>query len=279
MTKNHEGKKRKSGGFRNAAEGVALLAAMAVLCVSIWQLASIYLEYRAGDEAYDNLEDSFIHMDEIVDMQKPEPEEEEGAELLEKEEYFPAITVDYAGLAAVNKELTGWLYIPALDLGYPVVQGKDNSFYQSHTFEKKENRAGAIFMDYRCDAGLTDLNTIIYGHNMKNGSMFGTLKKFGQEESLYEEDPWFYYFTENEIRKYRIISYYVTKDGSSSYAFPSAGKEYESWRDMILNYSVRRCTEELPEGAPVMTLSTCYGRAGGDLRFLVHGILTAVAEN
>ena len=78
----------------------------------------------------------------------------------------------------------GWLRIRALGISYPVVQGEDNDFYLHRTFEKEDNFAGCIFVNCDNSGNFTDQNTIIYGHNMKDGSMFGKLKKFREEQIL-----------------------------------------------------------------------------------------------
>ncbi len=86
--------------------------------------------------------------------------------------------IDFTQLLSVNSDIVGWLRIRALDISYPVVQGKDNDYYLHRTFEKTDNFAGCLFVNSYNMGDFTDQNTIIYGHNMKNGSMFGKLKNF-----------------------------------------------------------------------------------------------------
>lgn len=270
--KNH---KKKRGKRWSPAEIVILIAAAAVLCVSAFQLVSIFLEYKAGSDAYDSLRNRYVQINgEKVEDQAGETENGEGTEA----ESFPDITIDFDQLEAINQALTGWIYIPVLDIEYPVVQGTNNTYYLDHTFEKKENKAGAIFMDYSADPQMTDYNTFIYGHNMKNGSMFGKLKNFIRDEELCDSRPYIYYFTREKIYQYLIVSYYVTEDGSYSYSLPADETEYEDYVSYILMQSPYKCSREIPQEGPVLSLSTCYGSAGGTQRFLVHGILTAVQD-
>lgn len=124
-------------------------------------------------------------------MKEPEPEDQEPevedtkpAQKGEAETEEGFFEVDFDGLKAQNPDVAAWIQIPALEVSYPVVKGTDNEYYLHHMFDGQEHKNGSIFIDYHNQADFTDHNTIIYGHNMKNGSMFGTLSRY-QEESLY----------------------------------------------------------------------------------------------
>lgn len=97
------------------------------------------------------------------------------------------------------------LYIGALDLSYPVVQGEDNQYYLHHTYEKTENFAGTLFADKKNAPDFSDPNTIIYGHNMKNGTMFGSLKKF-KDQAVYNAEPYIWLLTPDVNYQYEIFS-------------------------------------------------------------------------
>lgn len=272
IRKNHKRKHRRRW---SPAEIAILIVAAAVLCVSAFQLVSIFLEYKAGNDAYDSLRNKYVQINGEKVEAKAEDAENDAEPGVEN---FPDITIDFDQLEVINQALKGWIYIPALNIEYPVVQGTDNIYYLDHTFEKKENKAGAIFMDYNADPLMTDYNTFIYGHNMKNGSMFGKLKNFIRDEELCDSRPYIYYFTREKNYQYLIVSYYVTEDGSYSYSLPANETEYEDYLSYILALSPYKCSREIPEEGPILTLSTCYGNAGGTQRFLVHGILTAAQD-
>lgn len=272
IRKNHKRKHRRRW---SPAEIAILIVAAAVLCVSAFQLVSIFLEYKAGNDAYDSLRNKYVQINGEKVEAKAEDAENDAEPGVEN---FPDITIDFDQLEVINQALKGWIYIPALNIEYPVVQGTDNIYYLDHTFEKKENKAGAIFMDYNADPQMTDYNTFIYGHNMKNGSMFGKLKNFIRDEELCDSRPYIYYFTREKNYQYLIVSYYVTEDGSYSYSLPADETEYEDYLGYILALSPYKCSREIPEEGPILTLSTCYGNAGGTQRFLVHGILTATQD-
>lgn len=271
-------KRRKSGRF-SPVEIIILVVAAAVLCISAFELIGIFLEYKAGSDAYDALRNRYVT---VVPESGAQEEEEQGtAEKMAEPvsaDYFPEYAIDFDALGAVNGDAAGWIYIPALGIDYPVVQGADNEYYLTRTFEKKENKSGAIFMDSGANPQMTDYNTFVYGHNMKNGSMFGKLKNFQRDPSLCEEMPYIFYYTRERQYKYLIVSYYVTVDGSDSYFLPATEEAYENYRSLILRKTSYECGQEIPEDAPILTLSTCYGNAGGEQRFLVHGVLEEVRD-
>lgn len=86
--------------------------------------------------------------------------------------------IDFDELRAINEDIVAWIQIPRIGVDYPVVQGKDDEPYLHYTFDGIANKAGSIFLDYRNRADFTDSKVILYGHNMKDGSMFSNLKKY-----------------------------------------------------------------------------------------------------
>ncbi len=266
---------KKGGGKKGwkPIEVVILLAAVCVFLVSGYKLAGIFLEYKAGVDAYDSLQQRYV-----IQGAAPEREEEETPEAADDLVEFPDIDVNYKALKEINEDFLGWLVIPVLELEYPVVQGEDNDYYMYRTFEREDNRAGSIFMDAWASPDLTDYNTFIFGHNMRNLSMFGKLKLLSRDEEMCAENPYFYIYTEDNIYQYLIVSYYVTRDGSSTYYLPVDGEDYEKYKSMVLRSTPYKCPEEIPEDQPMVTLSTCYGAAGGTQRFVVHGILNRMVQ-
>lgn len=244
------------------------VCAVMVLIVACINLGSIFMEYNRGVQEYKNLQ-------EYVKEEHPQisarPEEEDD---------FLVPEIDFTALKAKNGDFRYWLFIPALEVNYPVVQGADNEIYLYRTFEGESNSAGCIFLDAGNSPDLTDRNTVIYGHNMKNHSMFGSLKEFLQDEELAEESPYFYLYTEERAVRYRIVSYYTTVSGSDTYQSVYTDEEYDGYLKMTLQKSqYKGYQEEFTEGRPDMvTLSTCHGKAGGTGRFVVHGVVDEIRE-
>lgn len=93
-----------------------------------------------------------------------------------------SVQIDFDGLYAINEDIVAWIQIPGIGVDYPVVQGEDNEYYLHYTFERKANIAGSIFLDCRNRADFTDNKVIMYGHHMKDGSMFSNLEKYQDDE-------------------------------------------------------------------------------------------------
>lgn len=181
-------------------------------------------------------------------------------------------SIDFTALRSINPDFAGVIFFPALDLEYPVVRSHDNADYLHKTFEGQNNAAGCIFMDQNAAADLSSLNTILYGHNMKDGSMFGSLKKLRKSPGMAASDPYIYMFTEGGIRCYHIFAAFPTTTADSLYEVLQA-ENYGAFVKHALessnfNYSSEAVFEE--ENTPrILTLSTCAGRSGGNERFVV----------
>ena len=158
-------KKRKTAG--DILRYIILIIAACVFVFSAVQLGRIFLEYRAGTQEYDRIRE-YVQEDPQEETEQPEEGEAEDRPVP------PA--VDWESLKAINSDIIAWLQIEGTEISYPVVKGTDNDYYLHHTFEKNYNSAGSIFVEYTNSSDFQDCNTIIYGHNMRNGSMFGLLR-------------------------------------------------------------------------------------------------------
>lgn len=183
---------------------------------------------------------------------------------------------EYKGLKAAHPELTGWIRIDDTDVNYPVMQRKkDNSYYLKHAFDGTNSAAGALFMDYRSDAVNPTTNTIIYGHNMNNGSMFGGLKKY-LKENYFNKHRTIRFDTIYEHREYEIEAVCLAKVKSADdnsfryYNFIQADNEnewnafIESAGSMVVNGSM-----DFVAGDELLTLSTCNSYVEDGRLFLV----------
>ncbi len=180
--------------------------------------------------------------------------------------------VDFEELKKINPEIIGWLYVEAIDeINYPIVQTDDNAYYLSHTFKKTDNIAGSIFLDCDTKPNFTEANSVIYGHNMKNGSMFGKLNQFYEEET-YEKSKYFWIYTEDLYYKYEIFSCTEVGAISESYQRQFETKwEFEDYLKRMQENSVIKTDTELTSADKIVTLSTCT--ASSDVRFVVQGKL------
>lgn len=263
MRRERRKKRRMAERYVNfiAVFSVSFLVAIAVLSIYLFGYLKAMLEYKELNKQFVTLKGSNIQA-------APDQEVKE----------VPDLKVNFKGLSAINADVVSWIYMPGVDISYPVVRGKDNDYYLQHTFEKNVSLSGAIFMDYQDSPDLVGFNTFIYGHNMRNGTMFGSLKKYLQDETLIQSAPYFYlYLKDGSVKKYRIFAYYQDDGNSDTYSRPSKEGE-EAYLAMIRKKSFVRVTltpEEEKQAAlfhEYVTLSTCTGFTGSGRRFLVHGV-------
>lgn len=167
--------------------------------------------------------------------------------------------IDWSSLRAINPEIVGWVVIPNTVINYPIVQTVDNQTYLHKSFEGNKNACGTIFMNSYNHKDFSDWNTIIYGHNMKNGSMFATLNKY-KNEDFYKEHKEVWILTPSFERKYQIISAHEATDGTETYNIQFAENEYTSHISREVSNSNYDTGNGYNIDLPIVTLSTCTGR-------------------
>lgn len=238
-----------------------------------------FLEYKAANDEYAQLEEHIV-------IEEPE-EKNEGNAVQESEAAkeqvdfsHPKFQIDYDALTKINSDFSAVIYIPALGINYPVARSKDNEDYLHRTFEGKNNFAGAIFLDYNANGNYDQSNTFIFGHNMKNGSMFGKLKYFLKEEGLVNTNPYIFLCRPDGIYRYRIFSYYLTTTSSEIYNDFVGDDGYDSYISLVKRLSSYKDypeeTLDFSTRPNLLTLSTCSGPAGGQQRFIVQGALEEI---
>ena len=266
---------------------IVMLAALAVFLYSGYTLYGFYKEYKKSSDEYDNLENSYA-----VDQEQ----ESENIDNLEDDDALQSISgqevrtvfedgeektlpvlknpIDFTQLLSVNSDIVGWLRIRALDISYPVVQGKDNDYYLHRTFEKTDNFAGCLFVNSYNMGDFTDQNTIIYGHNMKNGSMFGKLKNFNDPE-VFKKSRYFWIFTPDFIYQYRIFSASVVDKTGLTYQISFTDDEFDQFISRAYSNSVVDNQDvTVTKEDRIVTLSTFTG--DDSTRFVVMGKLAQI---
>ena len=262
-------------------EKVIIVIASIAALTAAFMIFKTARDYKAASDEYDSLRqyaseevsttDTAEKVSDIKPIELEEAEERKELKSNENREDFPEMEVDFKALREKNPDTVGWLYVGSCGISYPIVQGEDNDYYMNHTFEGTVNSSGAIIMDYRDDKYLKDWNTFIYGHNMKNGSMFGSLKNLLKDETLYDSDPYIYVYLPGYIYRYKIFSYYKDKPDSKMYWTADTLQEYRQYIRDALSLSVRDLGVETSEENNMVTLVTCSGSGAGKMRFFVHG--------
>lgn len=195
-------------------------------------------------------------MEPIEETEKvEETEAPEQTEPTQPPEVAP-ISVNFDTLQESNPDIIAWLYSEDTPISLPIVQAADNEYYLHRLFDGTQNAAGTLFADYRCAGGFSGLNTVVYGHNMKNGTMFGTLQKYGTQE-YYEEHPIMWLLTPDGDYKVELISGYVTSATSEIYAPADSDEDMMALAKNAVKLSTFDAGLELEEGDRYLTLSTC----------------------
>ncbi len=193
-----------------------------------------------------------------------DPPREEGIE--------PPLEVDFDALRAINEDIVGWIYCEDTAINYPLLRGETNDEYLRHLYDRSYSVAGSIFMEAENRPDLSDVNTIIYGHYMNNGTMFGGLSNW-KEQSYYEEHPVMWLLTPERDYRIDIVASYYTSAYSDTYLlFHEPGAEFDEYLARALAQSVIHTRAEAEEDAHYVLLSTC-AYLFDNARFVIHGKL------
>lgn len=182
------------------------------------------------------------------------------------------LNVDLASLQEENEDVLGWICIPDSKINYPLLQWTDNDFYLKHTWKQTKNFAGSIFMECQNSPDFSDFNTIIYGHNMNNGDMFGGLRKYHGSKYL-KEHPSVYILNEYGVFRYDIFA--VQKAGVESVVYRMQIDSDQKKQEVIRfakDYSTIETDIYPTIDDRILTLSTCSGQ-GYKNRWVVMAVL------
>ena len=236
---------------------ILTLLSLGMIIFSVIQIGRISIQYKKGEKAYTEIQNIAI----IPKMETDTSEQER-------------ISIDFESLKAINSDIVGWIRFdePSV-INYPIVQGKDNSYYLNKTFQKYTNSMGSIFVDANNNSDFQDSNTIIYGHRMYNGTMFDGLGNY-RKESFWKENPYFYIYTpDGNVNKYMIYSVAVVPEYSSIYATQFADTEnFNHFLKQTIELGLYKTDVQVKETDKVVTLSTCMGWYD-QKRLVVFGVL------
>ncbi|MCR5669960.1 MAG: class B sortase [Butyrivibrio sp.] len=236
-----------------------------IICIGIIIFESIALyrdqkEYQVAGDEYDNLRDDAVSST--------------GAGDEKKDVDYPDLAVNFKKLEDINSDVVAWLYFPCLNISYPVVKETEVDEYLYTTFDGQHNKSGCLFEDILSDENFCGMHDIIFGHNMKDKSMFGSLKTLYQSgnEHLLDDNPYVYVYTKYNVYQYKVFAYYITGIGSEAYSVVENEEQY----DEFVKYIKMRSAYSIPDDIDfaghnsILTLSTCSGKAGSNRRFVVH---------
>lgn len=293
-----EGTKNKNN-FKRILHVICIVGFLGCAVWLIFYFVSLRNNSTQTDELKDNyvltpasVEDESIDSEtkvsESEDSKPTEPEPE--PRLFGGREYpdlagldVPDLEIDFNGLWEVNPDVYAWLYVPDTNIDYPVLQREGEAeYYLERDIEGKKNAAGAIFTQYYNSKEWTDNHTVIYGHNMRNKSMFATLHNF-EDTKFFEEHPYFYIYTPEHTLVYQVFGAYEYSNahlllGYNMNDHDSFGQYLESVLALDgLKTNINRDIDVTADDR-IVTLSTCVG-SNSEHRYLVQAKLTAVGWN
>lgn len=229
---------------------------------SVIKLQGIYAEYKRGVQSYDHIEEQYTSKNKEPQNKKNTTEEKTSQNQTKETDVIECpYTVNFKELKALNSNIIAWIYFESIDISYPVLQGKDNEYYLYKTADNKENKAGSIFIDCDNAKDFSDQNTIIFGHNMKNLSMFGKLKYY-MEKDYFDENAFIWIITPTKSMRYQIFASHIVKaEGDPNYQMTfEDGKSFlEFIRIMRDNSDPVNSDIEIKENSKIISLSTCVG--------------------
>lgn len=266
--------------------GVIILA-LTVFIYSAWRAISIYGGYRSAEKRYDSLaqsvtaqgaeegsggESGAAAQDAPV---RPDGQPEEGAETAPVYAENSPVYVDFDELKELGPDVIGWIYLPDTVINYPVVRAQDNEYYLTRFIDGRESSGGSIFADCACAPDFSGSNTILYGHNMRNGSMFAPVALYA-EQDYYDAHPVMYINTPTQNYKLVIFSGFTTQAETFAYQTEFASdQEYAEFLSAVCRLSDIKCGVVPGPEARIVTLSTCV-YVFDDARFLLFGYLVPI---
>lgn len=221
----------------------------AVFLFSAYKLIGIFGAYKEADDFYDGVRDSYIVAEKDEETGKNEETSAAQGEKL-------PFAVDFDGLHKKNKDIVGWIYCEDTPINYPVVQSYDNDYYLRRDLEGNYLVTGTIFADYRNKKPQVDKNYIIYGHYMKNSSIFGCFEKY-KEGEYYEKHPELLYFTPEGDYRIELFAGLITNTDEFPYKTDFSEEEFADFLKWAQEKSFIKTNVKVGAEDKIVTLSTC----------------------
>ena len=232
-----------------------------VFCVSAFHFGKAFLEYRKGDQIYENAMEFVLEADTPVEIEEENPLKRTFSK------------IDFAGMRAVNEDVIGWIQILDSPVDYPLLDADDNKYYLSHTYDRQWSSYGSIFLEPRNNPDLSEKHLVVYGHNMVNESMFGSLLEYKKQEYADTHPEITICMTDRDLT-YRVFSAYTAHVDSAAYrmSFSDDASFMEMTEQMKANSVI--ATDIMPTAEDqVLTLSTCTPEGAKKYRFVVNAVL------
>lgn len=250
-----------------------LIGAGCVFLFAVGMLIQSHISEQKAQEEYEKIQTVEVKKEPALKpVSKPH--------WLEQRETEPVEVLPFSSfeeLEKMNPDIVAWISQEDIGIEYPVTQTDNDEYYLNHTFQKESNQAGCIFMEYRNTSDFSDKNTILYGHNMKNQTMFGYLKNY-KEKEYYEEHPEIVIYTPEGKGVYEIFSCgEVSASGFVYNRFVKEDDKYAKYVKQLKAESLYDTGVEVSKEDQVLILSTCT-KTGADYRMIVAARLKEFKE-
>ena len=171
------------------------------------------------------------------------------------------ITIDWEALKNINEDIIGWVYFTGLpQISYPILQAADNEYYVHRTFDLSSDtsKAGSIFMDYRMASDFSSPYSVIYGHNVRDGSMLSDMALL-KDQKLYDEEPYFWILTPDGNYHYQIFSIFQCHRSADVFQedFAAWGEDFSKWQSELQLRNIMQGNVHLKEYGHVVAFATC----------------------
>lgn len=254
-----EDKKEKTESGRTINPKIILATGLLIVFSSLAGLIYIFMGYEKSNKLYAELNN-------------------ENLEYQDTSDWKDMIDVDFSNLTKINSDVAGWIYVEGTDISYPIMYSGDDETYLRTTINKEHATAGSIFLEGYNLPDFSDSHSIVYGHNMRNLSMFGSLKLYKENEDYYDSHRYFQIITPKAKMRFEIFSYFDTEPASWVYTVPYYdNQEFADYIDELISHSyIKLDNYDIDSSDKVVTLSTC---SGSEMRFTIHGKLVDIEEN
>lgn len=250
--------------------GLCLIAGMLLLAGSFW-LPELWQNYLIRQEQVDFISGYIEEPEENApeeSVSESETEDPKGNSPMYR-------NIDFAGLQQINPEIVGWIYVPGTQIDYPICLGSDNNYYLTHSFRRSQNALGAIFAPAESSDDLGDAHTILYGHNMRSGKMFGELSNYESSE-FRDRYPYVYIYTPDQSYTCTVYAAYRTRYDSAVYTigYETGTEVFREWINDTVEHAAYDCGIAPTGQEQIFTLSTCVDSGSAKDRYVVQCVVT-----
>lgn len=267
-------KQRKTNPVVTILLVVLLLILIGIAAVSGLKLYRYYADYSKDRDLYQDLRDDVVDESEETEAEQATKEETEE----ETEEYREngilhyrkklrkrspkvPVKINWEKLKKINEDIIGWVYFTGLpQISYPILQADDNEYYVHRTFDLSSDtsKSGSIFMDYRMASDFSSPYSVIYGHNVRDGSMLSDMALL-KDQQLYDEEPYFWILTPDGSYRYQIFSIFQCHRSADVFQedFAAWGEDFSKWQSELQSRNIMQGNVHLKEHGHVVVFATC----------------------